>query len=167
MLAQADLPEGHGQQAVTQLIRVFPVGGSSGWHTHPGLELGHVLSGVTEMRLGDGTSHRYAAGESFAIPRGTVHNGVNVGRVPARLLITYVTDKGAPQRTVALADVDLLATLPRVHVAAGLAEAVKHGVIRDESYLAALEAPAPLLKKDLDALLSAGDYEKFLEGLEH
>ena len=99
VLAQADLPEGHGQQAVTQLIRIFPIGGSSGWHTHPGLELGHVLAGVTEMRLADGTSHRYAAGESFAIPRGVVHNGVNVGRVPARLLITYVIDKGAPQRT--------------------------------------------------------------------
>lgn len=99
VLAQADLPDGHGQQAVTQLIRIFPVGGSSGWHTHPGLELGHVLTGVTEMRLADGTSRRYRQGESFAIPRGLVHNGVNVGRVPARLLITYVTDKGAPQRT--------------------------------------------------------------------
>ena len=98
VLAQADLPEGHGQQAVTQLVRIFPVGGSSGWHTHPGLELGHVLSGVTEMRLADGTSRRYAAGQSFAIPRGVAHNGVNVGRVPARLLITYVIDKGAPQR---------------------------------------------------------------------
>lgn len=38
-------------------------------------------------------------GGSFTIPRGAVHNGVNVGCVPARLLITYLLDKGAPQRT--------------------------------------------------------------------
>ena len=99
VLVQADVPQDHGPQAVTQLIRTFPVGGSSGWHTHPGIELGYVLSGVTEMRLADGTRHHYAAGESFSIPRGAVHNGVNVGRVPVRLLVTYVLDKGAPQRT--------------------------------------------------------------------
>ena len=98
VLAETEVPEGHGQQAVTQLIRVFPVGGSSGWHSHPGIELGHVLAGVTDMRLADGTSHRYAAGQSFTIPRGVVHNGVNAGRVPARLLVTYIIDKGAPQR---------------------------------------------------------------------
>lgn len=97
-LAQAELPEGLGAQAITQHSRIFLRGGSSGWHTHPGIELGHVLSGVTEMRLADGTSRRYAAGESFVIPRGVVHNGVNAGRAPARLLITYIVDKGAPQR---------------------------------------------------------------------
>ena len=62
VLVQAEVPQDHGAQAVTQLIRIFPVGGSSGWHTHPGIEIGHVLSGVTEMRLADGTRHRYAAG---------------------------------------------------------------------------------------------------------
>jgi len=56
------------------------------------------------------------------------------------------------QPRAVVADADLLATLPRVHVAAGLAEAVKHGVIRDAAHLAVLEAPAPFLKKDLDAL---------------
>ncbi len=56
------------------------------------------------------------------------------------------------QPRAVVADADLLATLPRVHVAAGLAEAVKHGVIRDADHLASLEEPEPLLRKDLDAL---------------
>jgi len=56
------------------------------------------------------------------------------------------------QPRAVVADVDLLATLPRVHIAAGLAEAVKHGVIFDEAYLASLEDPAALLKKDLESL---------------
>jgi 3-dehydroquinate synthase len=56
------------------------------------------------------------------------------------------------QPCAVVADVDLLATLARVHVAAGLAEAVKHGVIRDAAYLTILEEPRPLLAKDLDRL---------------
>jgi quercetin dioxygenase-like cupin family protein len=39
------------------------------------------------------------AGESFMMPRGAAHNGVNLGRRPAELLITYTLDKGAAQRT--------------------------------------------------------------------
>jgi 3-dehydroquinate synthase len=56
------------------------------------------------------------------------------------------------QPRLVLADVDLLATLPRLQLASGLAEAVKHGVIRDAAYLATLEDPRPLLAKDLAAL---------------
>lgn len=86
-------------QEVRVVPREFAVGGSSGWHTHPGVEIGHVVSGITEMRAADGAPRRYGAGETFVIPRGTVHNGVNAGDVPARLVITYVTDKGQPVRT--------------------------------------------------------------------
>ena len=56
------------------------------------------------------------------------------------------------QPRAVVADVDLLATLARVHVAAGLAEAVKHGAIRDAGHLAAVEDARPLLAKDLDRL---------------
>lgn len=52
-----------------------------------------------------------------------------------------------------LADVDTLATLPKAHVAAGMAEAVKHGVIADAAYLAGvLDAAAAIRARDLDAL---------------
>jgi 3-dehydroquinate synthase len=56
-----------------------------------------------------------------------------------------------PPRAV-IADVDLLATLPRPQVASGLAEAIKHGVIADASYLRAFDLPAPLLARDVAAL---------------
>jgi 3-dehydroquinate synthase len=56
------------------------------------------------------------------------------------------------QPRAVVADVDLLATLPRVHVAAGLAEAVKHGVMRDVDHLADVEDARALLAKDLDRL---------------
>jgi quercetin dioxygenase-like cupin family protein len=96
---EIDVPEGHGPQSVQSHTREFAPGDSSGWHTHPGVEMGIVLSGEMEMRLADGTVRRFGPGQTFTIPRGTVHNGVNVADGPSRLAITYVYDKGKPVRT--------------------------------------------------------------------
>ena len=95
---RVEVPGDLGPQQVVVLIREFPVGGSSGWHRHPGVEIGQVLSGVTEMRV-EGAARLYSAGDTFVVPRGVAHNGVNVGPVPARLAITYLVDKGAPLRS--------------------------------------------------------------------
>jgi len=51
-----------------------------------------------------------------------------------------------------IADVDLLATLPRPQLVSGLAEAVKHGVVADAAYLREFEVPAALLARDTAAL---------------
>lgn len=52
-----------------------------------------------------------------------------------------------------LADVDTLATLPKAHVAAGMAEALKHGVVADAAYFEALLADADAIRaRDLVAL---------------
>lgn len=95
-----ELPQDHGPQDAIVVERTFPVGGDSGWHTHPGYEIGHVVSGETELRTAQGTV-RYRAGETFVIPRGVVHNGANAGDMPAVLVITYVVDRGAPPRSEA------------------------------------------------------------------
>src|SRR5207249_3384440 len=44
------------------------------------------------------------------------------------------------QPRLVVADLDVLATLPAVHLAAGMAEALKHGVIADAAYFGFLEA---------------------------
>lgn len=95
---EIDVPTGHGRQSVQSHTREFAVGASSGWHTHPGIEMGIVISGEMEMRLADGSVRRFTAGQTFVIPRGTVHNGVNVAEGPSRMAITYVYDKGKPVR---------------------------------------------------------------------
>jgi 3-dehydroquinate synthase len=46
---------------------------------------------------------------------------------------------------IVLADVETLRTLPDPHRRAGLAEAIKHGVVADARYLAGLEADLPAL----------------------
>lgn len=95
---RVDLPHDQGAQEAVVLERTFPVGGSSGWHTHPGIEIGHVVTGVTELRTPGAPPRRYGAGETFIVARGAAHEGVNVGDEPARLVITYLIDKGAPLR---------------------------------------------------------------------
>jgi len=57
------------------------------------------------------------------------------------------------QPRLVVADLDVLGTLPRSQLAAGMAEAVKHGVIADADYFAFLEgASGPLLARDAAAL---------------
>ena len=52
-----------------------------------------------------------------------------------------------------LADIETLATLPKPHVSAGMAEALKHAVIADAAWFDALLADAALIRgKDLEAL---------------
>jgi 3-dehydroquinate synthase len=56
------------------------------------------------------------------------------------------------QPRLVLADVELLGTLPRPQLAAGMAEAIKHSVIADAAALELLSDSAALLEKDLERL---------------
>ena len=56
------------------------------------------------------------------------------------------------QPRVVVADIDYLATLPRAQMASGVAEAIKHGVIRDAAYFASLEDARPILARELGPL---------------
>lgn len=108
------------------------------------------------------------AGDLAGFVAATYLRGVPYAQVPTSLLAMIDSSVGGKtgvdtpagknlvgafhQPRAVVADVDLLATLARAHVAAGLAEAVKHGVIRDAAHLAAVEDARPLLAKDLDRL---------------
>jgi quercetin dioxygenase-like cupin family protein len=94
-----DVPQDKGAQHVEVLVREFPVGGSSGWHTHPGVEIAYLIAGEMSLEQAGQPMRRLTAGDSFIVPRGVPHNGANLGAVPARLVITYVVDKDAPLRT--------------------------------------------------------------------
>jgi quercetin dioxygenase-like cupin family protein len=98
-VASLDVPQDKGAQEVQVVRRTFPVGSASGWHIHPGVEIAYVLSGVMALDTPGQPRRILRAGESFMMPRGGVHNGVNPGRRPAELLITYMLDKGVPART--------------------------------------------------------------------
>lgn len=94
-----DVPQDKGPQHVNTLVREFPVGGSSGWHAHPGVEIAYLVAGEMTLEQEGQPTRVLRPGDSFMMPRGVPHNGANIGAVPARLVITYVYDKDAPLRT--------------------------------------------------------------------
>ena len=77
----------------------FDPGAGAGRHTHPGEELGYVMEGQLELRI-DGQPPRIVkAGESFFVPAGLVHDGINTGPGKAKVLATYIVEKGKPVAT--------------------------------------------------------------------
>jgi quercetin dioxygenase-like cupin family protein len=92
-----DVPGEYGPQQVIVQSRSFDPGESAGWHVHPGVEIATVISGTVDLVTKAGV-RRLGPGDSFQMPRGTPHNGINPGSQPARVLVTLVIDKGAAPR---------------------------------------------------------------------
>lgn len=77
----------------------IPVGGREGRHTHPGELVAYVQSGAIRLDHDGRESVVYEAGDSVQIDANTVHEGINIGDVPAVLLATFVVEKGKPMTT--------------------------------------------------------------------
>jgi quercetin dioxygenase-like cupin family protein len=62
------------------------------------VEISWVVRGNIRLVIAGGVSKVYHAGESFLIPRGTVHDPINVGPGEAEVAVNYILDKGSPMR---------------------------------------------------------------------
>lgn len=85
-----------GQAEITGLIVEIPVGGETGWHSHPVPSFGMILEGTLEVSLKDGRTKRMNAGESIAEVIGTAHNGRVIGDKPVKLVVFYTGAVGQP-----------------------------------------------------------------------
>jgi quercetin dioxygenase-like cupin family protein len=78
------------------------VGGTTGWHSHPGPSLILVVAGAVTNYTGDDptcTGHVYTAGEGFIDPGGAdVHTLRNEGTVPAETMAVQLIPKDAPRK---------------------------------------------------------------------
>jgi quercetin dioxygenase-like cupin family protein len=81
---------------VVQALAEFVPGGVAGKHTHPGEEFGYVMEGTLQLEIAGQAPRTINAGESFFVPAGVVHDGKNIGSGPAKVLATYVVEKGKP-----------------------------------------------------------------------
>ena len=88
-------PEFH---TVTVRVVVDP-GGTVASHTHPGAEMGYVLSGTALVDVKNQASRDLQAGDSFAVPINVVHSVHNTGNGPLTLLSTYVVKVDQPIAT--------------------------------------------------------------------
>lgn len=93
-LQRLDVPDSQ-YETVMGLAEVMP-GASSGRHSHPGIEIGYVLEGESVLRIDGQPEQRLAAGDSYRIEAGAVHEASNLGATPAKVIAVYVVEKGKP-----------------------------------------------------------------------
>ena len=130
VLQQVDLEAASGFEAVTAVAVIEP-GSATGRHTHSGDEIGYVLVGTLTV-LREGMSPlTVSEGESFAVPAGTIHDGVNNGSTEARVLVTYMAPRGEPLTTPADAET-AAAAAPDAPAAAPGGNTTGSGVFTDE-----------------------------------
>jgi quercetin dioxygenase-like cupin family protein len=84
---------------VVQALAEFQAGATVGRHTHPGEEAGYVLEGTIVLEQEGKPSVTLGAGQTFLIPASAVHNATNNGSAQARVLATYIVEKGKPLAT--------------------------------------------------------------------
>jgi quercetin dioxygenase-like cupin family protein len=89
-----------GREAVTAVAEFQP-GAAAGRHTHPGEEIGYILEGQVWLEQDGKIPVTLKAGQAFIVHPGTVHNATNTGSGTARVVATYLVEKGKPLATPA------------------------------------------------------------------
>jgi quercetin dioxygenase-like cupin family protein len=84
---------------IVQVTTEIPPGVESGWHTHPGEEVGYVIAGRIEMRVAGRGTVVLHAGSGFLIPPKTPHNARDLGPEVGQMLSTYIVEAGQPLST--------------------------------------------------------------------
>lgn len=81
---------------IVQVLTEIPIGVESGWHTHPGEEVGYIAAGTVEMLVEGQPPRTLHAGEGFLIPPGVPHNARDLGPGTGQMLSTYLVEVGQP-----------------------------------------------------------------------
>lgn len=81
---------------IVQVLTEIPVGVASGWHTHPGEEVGYLVAGIVRMEIAGRPTLHLEAGHGFLIPPGVPHNATDLGPGTGFMLSTYLVDPDLP-----------------------------------------------------------------------
>src|ERR1700753_797932 len=73
---------------IVQVLTEIPVGVESGWHQHPGEEVGYILAGRVEMLIEDHETLLLNQGDPFLMPPNTPHNAIDLGPDTGMMLST-------------------------------------------------------------------------------
>ncbi len=84
---------------MVQVRTEIPVGVASGWHTHPGEEIGYIVAGTVQMEIQSLPTLILNAGDGFLIPPRVPHNATDLGPGTGQMLSTYIVDIGQPIAT--------------------------------------------------------------------
>jgi quercetin dioxygenase-like cupin family protein len=84
---------------IVQVLTEIPPGVESGWHMHPGEEVGYILAGTVEMHVKDRPTLTLRAGDPFLMPPNTPHNALDLGPDTGMMLSTYIVEPDRPLAT--------------------------------------------------------------------
>lgn len=84
---------------IVQVLTEIPAGVESGWHVHPGEEVGYIAAGTVQMQIRDQETLTLEAGAPFLIPPGIPHNALDLGPGTGHMLSTYIVEIGKPLAT--------------------------------------------------------------------
>jgi quercetin dioxygenase-like cupin family protein len=84
---------------IVQVLTEIPPGVESGWHIHPGEEVGYIVAGTVRMMIKDQPTLTLRAGDPFLMPPRTPHNALDLGPDIGRMLSTYIVEVGQPLAT--------------------------------------------------------------------
>jgi quercetin dioxygenase-like cupin family protein len=87
---------------IVQVLTEIPEGVASGWHMHPGEEVGYILAGTVRMEIQGRDTLTLRAGDPFLIPPRTPHNALDLGPGTGRMLSTYIVEVGQPIATLSV-----------------------------------------------------------------
>ena len=85
---------------LVQVLSEIPAGVESGWHTHPGEEVGYILAGTVQMMIEGQPTLVLHAGDPFLMPPRTPHNALDLGPDTGKMLSTYIVEPGQPLATL-------------------------------------------------------------------
>jgi quercetin dioxygenase-like cupin family protein len=84
---------------IVQVLTEIPAGVESGWHIHPGEEVGYILAGTVRMMIEGRPTLTLHTGDGFLIPPRVPHNALDVGPETGQMLSTYIVEVGQPLAT--------------------------------------------------------------------
>src|SRR3954467_886746 len=84
---------------IVQVLTEIPCGIESGWHIHPGEEVGYIAAGTVRMMIQGEPTLTLQTGDGFLIPPRTPHNALDLGPDTGHMLSTYIVEIGQPLAT--------------------------------------------------------------------
>jgi quercetin dioxygenase-like cupin family protein len=84
---------------IVQVLTEIPAGVESGWHQHPGEEVGYIVAGTVQMEIRDQPTLILHAGDPFLMPPRTPHNALDLGPETGQMLSTYIVEVDQPLAT--------------------------------------------------------------------
>jgi quercetin dioxygenase-like cupin family protein len=94
ILSRTDGPSA-GYESILMDVVIDP-GAAIARHTHPGIESSYMMEGEIELPVQGQPTRTVKAGEGFQIPPYTPHAGGKASNAKARVMITYIVEKGKP-----------------------------------------------------------------------